>query len=111
LLADYEEGTWTPTNTNAITVNNAAYTKIGRLVICRFDVTGGVSNTVGDMGGLPFTVSAYSSGVVGLNTETAPAVWTIIATSGTVFSFRVGNVQQYISAGKRCAGVLIYETA
>lgn len=111
LLADYEEGTWTPTNTNAIVVNNAVYTKIGRLVICRFDVTGGASNTVGDMGGLPFTVSAYSSGVVGLNTETVSAVWTIIATSGTVFSFRVGSTQQYISAGKRCAGVLVYETA
>ena len=111
LLDDYEEGTWTPANTNAISINGTAtYTKIGRLVICRFDITAGASNTTGDMTGLPFTITGYSSGVVGFNNETVPAVWTIIATSGTSFSFRVGGTQQQVSAGKRCAGMIVFET-
>jgi hypothetical protein len=44
LLADYEEGTWTPTVTSTIgtltttTLNSANYTKIGRLVSLNFDI-------------------------------------------------------------------------
>ena len=71
LLADYEEGTWTPVFTAAAgtitstTVNAAKYTKVGRIVSLSFDVTitnngtGAVAITVT---GLPFAAAAaYSS--------------------------------------------------
>jgi hypothetical protein len=70
-LDDYEEGTWTPTffgsgtpGTYTTTSVTATYTKVGRLVTARFDVSfsvasGGTESFMG--GGLPF---AYKDGAV-----------------------------------------------
>jgi hypothetical protein len=72
LLADYEEGTWTPQYTNStppttpytMTITSATYTKIGRLVtVVAFIATSNV-NTAGAAGtlrisGLPFTSAAH----------------------------------------------------
>ena len=59
-LDDYEEGTWTPTITassgtpTTVTVNLAAYTKIGRLVSVAFEVT--IVNVGTATGQLQFTL-------------------------------------------------------
>jgi hypothetical protein len=74
LLADYEEGDWTPSVYDALTGGNksatnggGSYTKIGRQVTVRFNVddinttglTAGNSACIGD---LPFTASTASMG-------------------------------------------------
>ena len=64
LLADYEEGTWTPTQGTGLTVvgtfsSSGSYTKVGRMVTVRGRVSGttSVSITANTQlcGGLPFT--------------------------------------------------------
>jgi len=61
LFADYEEGTWTPVDGSAavlsLTVANATYTKIGRLVTANFAITYPATASVATcrIGGLPFT--------------------------------------------------------
>jgi hypothetical protein len=69
LLADYEEGTWTPTVTpqtgsfTTVTAGTSTYTKIGRIVTvnARFTLTNsGTGAGVMTIAGLPYTiVSAY----------------------------------------------------
>ena len=71
LLADYEEGTWTPVFASAAgtitstTVNAAKYTKVGRLVTLSFDVTitnNGTGAVAINVTGLPYAAAAaYSS--------------------------------------------------
>jgi hypothetical protein len=102
LLADYEEGTWTPTATGGLTVNSATYTKVGRQVTLMADVTA-VALTSGDITGLPFTNGpTNASGVVAYQTNTALVTWgVIIDASTTNMSFRLGSTQQQLSAGKR----------
>jgi hypothetical protein len=61
LLADYEEGTWTPTSIGGMTgfANpEGTYTKIGRIVNVRgsFDIASVTNNVF--VGGLPFTSAA-----------------------------------------------------
>jgi hypothetical protein len=75
LLADYEEGTWTPTMTasgGTITLNgtytSGKYTKVGRLVVCTASIyVGSVSSPTGNafIGSLPFTIAAPSSSASG----------------------------------------------
>jgi hypothetical protein len=68
LLADYEEGTWTPTDGSGagltITVQNARYTKIGRMVyVIAYIIYPATANaTAAALSGLPFAVqtSQYS---------------------------------------------------
>jgi hypothetical protein len=63
LLADYEEGTWTPTDTSGagLTFSDKAglYTKIGRMVYWQmlvvYPTTASAANSL--IGGLPFTIS------------------------------------------------------
>jgi hypothetical protein len=66
LLADYEEGTWTPVITadagtfTTVTVGDSVYTKIGRFVqvTCKFTLTNiGTGTTSMTIDGLPFTSS------------------------------------------------------
>ena len=111
LLADYEEGTWTPTNSSAITVNSAKYTKIGRIVICTFDITVGASATTGDMLGLPFNATnPAAGGIVSVHGENGTETWSInIEASGAPnWSFRLGNTQKQLSAGKTAKGMITY---
>ena len=73
LLADYEEGTWTPVDSSGAgltftnTSNNCFYTKIGNLVTCGFNVTYPATASVAivAIGGLPFTSQATTSGIYG----------------------------------------------
>ena len=70
LLADYEEGTWTPNQGAGLTVVGAFsslgnYTRIGRLVTVIFSVSGATSiaAVAGDVmtSNLPFTVAGITS--------------------------------------------------
>jgi hypothetical protein len=62
LLADYEEGTWTPASTTfGLTVTAATYTKIGRQVFIAFDVT------------YPVTVSASAARITAASMPFSPA--------------------------------------
>ena len=67
LLNDYEEGTWTPTDTSGASlsltlVTTQNYVKIGSLVFVNFYVTytTTVSSSVQQLGGLPFTAKTYN---------------------------------------------------
>lgn len=75
LLADYEEGTWTPViadassggNTGTCTIVNATYTKVGRQVtvqalITALNTTGMTAGNLICVRGLPFTASDYAQG-------------------------------------------------
>ena len=77
-LADYEEGTWTPTYAQGITSvtyssQNAKYTKIGNIVhtYCTVNANGGTANSSGIIiGGLPFTTkndSTYTTATMYVN--------------------------------------------
>jgi hypothetical protein len=73
LLADYEEGTWTPTDASGAglsftaTSNNCFYTKIGNQVTCVFSLTypSTASAAAATIGGLPFTSKNTSASVAG----------------------------------------------
>jgi hypothetical protein len=62
-LDDYREGTWSPTITagsgtpTTVTVNSSTYTKIGRMVVCTFDISIVAVGTAASslQFGLPFT--------------------------------------------------------
>jgi hypothetical protein len=67
-LDDYEEGSWTPTDTSGASLTfstaNGTYTKIGRVVTIRAKIiypstASGVSAAIG---GLPFVVGSYGTG-------------------------------------------------
>ena len=75
LLADYEEGTWTPViadastggNAGTCTILNATYTKVGRQVtvqtlITALNTTGMTAGNILFLRGLPFTASDYAQG-------------------------------------------------
>jgi hypothetical protein len=70
LLADYEEGTWTPSDQSGagltLGINGATYTKIGRLVTCNMAITYPVTASIltAIVGGLPFTSGSYGSATV-----------------------------------------------
>ena len=71
LLADYEEGTWTPTQGAELTVvgtfgSSGTYTKVGRLVTVIGTITGStsVASLAGGrfVGGLPYNLATYGTG-------------------------------------------------
>ena len=71
-LDDYEEGTWTPTNTQSVsmTVNAATYTKVGRFVFVTFDLEVASNSNTNNLNiNLPFSVSENCSGALGYNTN------------------------------------------
>ena len=63
-LDDYEEGDWTPKQTDGgtnYTANHAKYVKIGRLVHITFDIISSSATNLTQIWNLPFTPSNYSS--------------------------------------------------
>jgi hypothetical protein len=85
LLADYEEGTWTPTLDNVTVTyafNQAKYVKIGRYVFCACVIScTSIDNTDGSsfqIGGLPFASadSGYVAGSIGNNGSSAALLTT-----------------------------------
>jgi hypothetical protein len=92
LLADYEEGDWTPVDSSGagltFTIAAARYTKIGRTVFIQAQITFPSTASVATVliGGLPFTSSASSrTGLsLGYNTFIADYLPLISASSGLV---------------------------
>ena len=92
LLADYEEGTWTPNQGPGLTVvgafsSSGTYTKVGRQVTINGTVSGATS-IAGASGGiictnLPFTVSGAFAGSVGIGNVNQGS--TLIAFSTTIY--------------------------
>ena len=82
LLADYEEGTWTPSTAFATFVGAASssgtYTKVGRQVTVNGTLTGATSVSVGASGilttDLPFTAGFDAIGSMAASTNTADGV-------------------------------------
>jgi hypothetical protein len=108
LLADYEEGTWTPIDSSGagLTFSGASgtYTKIGRQVTVNGQLSFPATASAADIaiGGLPFTVGTFSVGTI----NNADVVFTI--TSSTVFYiYDVAGVRK---TNVNYSGVTIYFT-
>jgi hypothetical protein len=107
LLADYEEGTWTPvatglTNVGAVTYN-ATYTKIGRVVYINLKVTAVTSTTstanTTFFSGLPF-VPALNSTITAVNEGNITSLGVgLMATGSTVFTPNWTAVQNATLSG------------
>jgi len=91
LLADYEEGTWTPSlvpgtsGSISLSTANGRYTKIGNMVtVVAVVISNGVTSPVGELrlSGLPFTVGGTGGG------SFAPFAYSLAATAITSL---VGN--------------------
>jgi len=116
LFSDYEEGVWTPAPASGtLTINDATYTKVGRLVTAQADVTA-TATTSGDWSGLPFNLGGSLSadkqaGFVGYQSEESSAVWGILADNTlTQFTFRNGSSSKQLTTGSRAVFTIIYYT-
>jgi hypothetical protein len=126
LLADYEEGTWTPTYIGATTAGTTSYatqtgryTKIGRQVTLHFDLDVNSADGTGNalIGGLPFTCAFRSTGSMSTNfydwsggSYVAPFADTS-ATNLIIFGMADNapwTVQQVINEGFAITGTITY---
>jgi hypothetical protein len=86
LLADYEEGTWTPSlgGTTTYLAQGGTYTKIGRVVnfYCVLYINAIGTGSVTNIGGLPFSAGA----------STGQGTVTIMSDCNTLISYLVGYV-------------------
>ena len=107
-LDDYEEGTWTPTWTNA-TASDATYTKIGRVVYASGIFTAGGSATTGTCGGLPFSsaIDGADGGGSGYHTQDT-VTWSVLKISSTLFRFYTGSTQKQLNASEQTRFFLTY---
>jgi hypothetical protein len=122
LLADYEEGTWTPIDTSGagltFTVANGFYTKIGREVYAHYYITypATADGSNNGIGGLPFT-SANENAARGGSTLTYHefnAVTGIYGPKNTAAIQLVNGVGNALTnatcSGKTIMGCIIYFT-
>jgi len=116
VLDDYEEGVWTPAPASGtLTINDATYTKVGRLVTAQADVTA-TATTSGDWSGLPFNLGGSLSadkqvGFVGYQSEESSAVWGVLADNTlATFTFRNGSTSKQLTTGSRAVFTIIYYT-
>jgi hypothetical protein len=105
-LDDYEEGTWTPNDASGagltLTVNSAAYVKIGKMVYITCSVTypSTGSGAGAQIGGMPFTVESGTSTNGywgGITRYTGNSVVVMAATSPSSTTFAL-----YIGSGTQC---------
>jgi hypothetical protein len=98
LLADYEEGTWTPVVTSgagSITsyTSSGRYTKVGRLVTVEITyaiTNNGTGSSYGEIAGLPYTASVGCVGITRINGTTGLVGQYSVAagaTTGVVFDY------------------------
>lgn len=90
LLADYEEGTWTPTDASgaglSLTVGTAKYTKIGRMVMVQASITYPTTTNTSSaiIGGLPYTSSNTQRGGLAVGyTQTTSTLLLAVSVSQT----------------------------
>ena len=114
ILDEYEEGTWTPIDDSGegltLTVVEAVYTRIGRLVIARAErVTyPSTSNNSGArIGGLPFTVGApFGSG--GAPVSSSAYAQRVLANNGTTYMWVYAHETEGGSTNANLSGHNIY---
>jgi hypothetical protein len=123
LLADYEEGTWTPSDGSgaglSLTVAAATYVRIGKMVYASFGVTypATVSASNARVAGLPFTSqnSAVSIHPVSISFTTASGLFsgTVDNNAATFFLVASGGVvfSNTNLSGAILRGTAIYEVA
>jgi hypothetical protein len=117
LLADYEEGTWTPSNFYiSLTINETArYIKVGTLVYASFDVTfpSSANGNTAEVRGLPFANGSGAS-------QSGMVTWSDYGSQMYIRNDFSTVTQLYTNLGvtltnnllgnKRIAGVMIYNT-
>jgi hypothetical protein len=122
LLADYEEGTWTPTDLSGASLTftnlsgNCYYTKVGNLVTCIFNITYPATADVNNayIGGLPFTSKSTTNAVAGGQfsfTNYGAFLSMAVNTGATSFYFWTsagGLVTNATASGKVFRGVITY---
>jgi hypothetical protein len=106
LLADYEEGTWTPSQGAALVVvgsfsSTGRYTKIGRQVTVTFTYAGSTSVAIGAGGNvlsdnLPFTSAANAAGSI-----------VVYGTSSSSFLVDAGSATIYSSTAVAAASTIV----
>jgi len=105
LLADYEEGTWTPIDASGgglvLTVNYAKYVKIGRQVTVNayvgYPANADANNAT--IGGLPFTVDSGSYVPAPILTNTGVSVGAnLLATTATFLLVNPTNAASYVNS-------------
>ena len=121
VLSDYEEGTWTPTDGSGaglvLTVANASYTKVGRLVEASFAITFPVTASAAAirLGGLPFTSKAFGTS---MNTVSFSVVQYATPITGEVdgnattflpLTFGASTIPNASMSGLILRGTAIYE--
>jgi hypothetical protein len=112
-LDDYEEGSFSLTEVQGSitgdTVRSGSYTKIGRMVMIDFDITGTaitISSYVG-FSGLPFTPASTGTGFTSTeDIDLANGVEMAVGTNGRLYLSGGGG-----SAVSRMSGSLVYSTA
>ena len=118
LLDDYEEGTFTADLIHqGSTSNTGHYTKIGRLVIANFRLTGLTAtgnNNHQAVGGLPFTIkNVTSAGGVARGYQTYDVAVYDCSPNGTaayMYNSTGGNINAVSLGGKVLTGTIIYIT-
>jgi len=111
LLADYEEGTWTPTAGVSKTSSFAKYTRIGREVtcICWVSVSANSDGNLFTLGGLPFAESSGQGGIGVTGYSTAGALFARQNNPTDLLFVTVGNVNVTNSALSGATFALVYQ--
>jgi hypothetical protein len=111
LLADYEEGTWTPNQGSGLTVtgtfgSSGTYTKIGRMVFVTARITASVSMTCGGgfiCSNLPFAIGAATTGSL-INSDS-------LGNPGSTLAIPAVSPSLYASAVSTPTGSITYSIA
>jgi hypothetical protein len=122
LLADYEEGTWTPTSiVGSASANTATYTKIGRVVYFSGTITFPTQTNAAQvqMGGFPFATGSNTFGQTGglyadytnISTVTMAQLDSNGATQCTFFNWGGAGPTYTDFSGKRLDFVGFYRAA
>lgn len=122
LLADYEEGTWTPIDASGagltFTSVSGRYTKVGRMVVaqCNFTFPATASASTIAIGGLPFTLSssqANRQGFISYKNAASTVGDTLLpSASSTIFEVRSaggGNRTNAEYSGAILIATCVYE--
>jgi hypothetical protein len=122
LLADYEEGIWTPTDNSGASLSftdltgNCYYTKVGNLVTCVFNITYPTTLDSSNCAvtGLPFIAKNTTNSIAGgyFTYSGSTVIMTIlVGTNSSQFFFYQysgSNVINSVLSGKTIRGVITY---
>lgn len=121
LLADYEEGTWTPTlnpATGTITgqTTSGSYIKVGKMVLCQFKtlITGGTVTNIATISGFPFTAENANPTAGGICRENVVTglTWNVVGISNaTTFDLIRYDGTNFCANNYGWAGSIVYRTA